>query len=215
MSPWKTASRLVGAVLCTLAFAATALADPGNGNGDENGNGVGIGIGGTPPGQELNAQPPTGSAEPPAEAPAAAAAAAEAKQANGDRKDERQAAKDERKAAKDGRKAAKTDNQPPKAQPQRAAKKPKPDKTRDDATPASSPGRSAEAHHHVIVCHRTGSDSNPYVVINIPLTAWRSGHSRHGDVLLKDPASRPGAKDGLTKDACEAPAGTLAQATRR
>ncbi len=75
-----------------------------------------------------------------------------------------------------------------------------------------SKGQSALAHHHVIVCHRTGSDSNPYVVINIPLTAWTNAHSpetgshpvlngRH-DILLKDPASRPGSKDGFTKASC-------------
>jgi hypothetical protein len=75
---------------------------------------------------------------------------------------------------------------------------------------SSAGGRSAEAHHHVIVCHRTGSASNPYVVINIPLTAWHEGHSKHpaidgrSDILLKDPASRPGSKDGFTKSACAA-----------
>lgn len=73
-----------------------------------------------------------------------------------------------------------------------------------------------EAHHHVIVCHRTGSETNPYVVINIPWTAWSEAHSpdtgshpdlngRH-DIMLKDPASRPGSKDGFTKDACESAA---------
>jgi hypothetical protein len=209
MSPWKTASRLVGAVLCTLAFAATAPADPGNGNGDENGNGVGIGIGGTPPGHQENNESPAASAQPPAQAPAAAAAAAvTAKQT-------KQANKEARKEArKDERQAVKVEKRPPKSQSQGAARKAsKEEQTRDDATPTSSRGRSAEAHHHVIVCHRTGSESNPYVVINIPLTAWQAGHSRHGDILLKDPASRPGSKDGLTKENCESPAGTTAQAT--
>jgi hypothetical protein len=89
------------------------------------------------------------------------------------------------------------------------------------ATP--SLGRSAEAHHHVIICHRTGSDSNPYVVINIPTTAWNEAHSdttgshpdkngRH-DLMLKDPASGPGAKDGFTKQSsCGAPAVTTVTA---
>ena len=77
-------------------------------------------------------------------------------------------------------------------------------------------GRSAEAHHHVIVCHRTGSDSNPYVVINIPMTAWTEAHSPdtgshptlngRDDILLKDPASGPGTKDGFTKGDCGQPA---------
>lgn len=70
----------------------------------------------------------------------------------------------------------------------------------------------SDAHHHVIVCHRTGSDSNPYVVINIPWTAWSEAHSSEtgshptlngrDDILLQDPASRPGSKDGFTKGDC-------------
>ncbi len=78
------------------------------------------------------------------------------------------------------------------------------------ATP--SKGQSADAHHHVIICHRTGSISNPYVVINIPYTAWLHAHSdstgshpdlnKNHDIMLKDPASRPGSKDGFTKAAC-------------
>ena len=83
---------------------------------------------------------------------------------------------------------------------------------------ALAQGRSDEAHHHVIICHRTGSDSNPYVVINIPMTAWSEAHdpgSSHAhpplngrvDIMLKDPASRPGSKDGFTKEDCEAAGG--------
>jgi hypothetical protein len=73
--------------------------------------------------------------------------------------------------------------------------------------------RSEDAHHHVIVCHRTGSSSNPYVVINIPWTAWSEAHSPGSghahpaldsrvDKLLADPASRPGGKDGFSKADC-------------
>jgi hypothetical protein len=79
---------------------------------------------------------------------------------------------------------------------------------------ALAQGRSEDAHHHVIVCHRTGSESNPYVVINIPFTAWTEAHSPDSshahpplngrvDILLQDPASGPGSKDGFTKDDCE------------
>lgn len=70
-------------------------------------------------------------------------------------------------------------------------------------------GRSTQAHHHVIVCHATGSASNPYVVINIPMTAWTSAHDRHQDgrdFILKDPASRTGTKDGFSKADCVQPA---------
>jgi hypothetical protein len=71
-------------------------------------------------------------------------------------------------------------------------------------------GRSADAHHHIIICHATGSASNPFVVINIPMTAWTNAHDVHQDgrdFILKDPASRPGSKDGFTKENCEAQGG--------
>jgi hypothetical protein len=66
---------------------------------------------------------------------------------------------------------------------------------------AASKGRGHEktAHHKVIICHRTGSATNPYVVINVSINAWQNGHTRHpaldgrSDVLLQDPAS-PGEK---------------------
>src|SRR5947208_1919913 len=60
-------------------------------------------------------------------------------------------------------------------------------------------GHEKTAHHKVIICHRTGSATNPYVVINISINAWQNGHSKHpaidgrSDILLKDPAS-PGEK---------------------
>lgn len=67
-------------------------------------------------------------------------------------------------------------------------------------------GRSAQAQDHVIICHRTGSDTNPYVVINIPKTAWEEAHSdvtgKHPplgdplrkDILLADADVNPGSK---------------------
>ncbi len=66
---------------------------------------------------------------------------------------------------------------------------------------AASIGRGHEktAQHKVIICHRTGSATNPYVAINISINAWLNGHSKHpaldgrDDILLKDPAS-PGEK---------------------
>jgi hypothetical protein len=78
---------------------------------------------------------------------------------------------------------------------------------------AAAQGRSGEAHEHVIICHRTGSESNPYVVINIASTAWNEAHdpaSSHAhpplngrtDIFLAV-ASGPGTKDGFTADDCE------------
>jgi len=66
---------------------------------------------------------------------------------------------------------------------------------------ASTKGKGHEktAHHKVIICHRTGSATNPYVVINVSINAWLNGHTKHpaldgrSDILLKDPAS-PGEK---------------------
>jgi hypothetical protein len=73
-----------------------------------------------------------------------------------------------------------------------------------------SQGNSEIAHQHVIICHRTGSASNPYVVINISLSAWHEGHATHppksgrSDILLKGPEGvSPGDKQGFTKAACE------------
>ena len=51
----------------------------------------------------------------------------------------------------------------------------------------------------MIICHRTGSATNPYVVINVSIRAWQHGHQTHpalngrNDILLKDPAA-PGEK---------------------
>src|SRR5206468_1800789 len=75
---------------------------------------------------------------------------------------------------------------------------------------AASKGRGHEktAQHKVIICHRTGSATNPYVVINISINAWQNGHTRHpardgrSDILLQDPAS-PGEKG----DASQCPGG--------
>ena len=66
---------------------------------------------------------------------------------------------------------------------------------------AASKGRGHEktAQHKVIICHRTGSATNPYVAINVSINAWLNGHSKHpaldgrSDILLQDPAS-PGEK---------------------
>ncbi|MGB2875653.1 MAG: hypothetical protein WBB76_09310, partial [Gaiellaceae bacterium] len=50
-------------------------------------------------------------------------------------------------------------------------------------------GHEKTAHHKVIICHRTGSATHPYVVINVSINGWLHGHQKHGDILLKDPAS--------------------------
>jgi hypothetical protein len=199
MRPVRTLIRAVGLGLCAVVFAGSALADPGNGNGNGNGNG------GTPPGQEKKAEQPA-----PAPAPAAVPAPAQHVAAPG------QAKKAEKSTAKAAEKskhksAAKAEHKT-KHSVKVERKSEHKSEQKSEPKASASKGRSAEAHHHVIICHRTGSDSNPYVVINIPWTAWSEAHSPdtgahpdlHGrhDIMLKDPASRPGSKDGFTKSSC-------------
>jgi hypothetical protein len=75
---------------------------------------------------------------------------------------------------------------------------------------SSANGNSAVAYTHVIICHRTGSASNPYVVINISLSGWLHGHSTHpdldgrSDIVLKMGAA-PGEK--MPESACGGHAG--------
>jgi outer membrane biosynthesis protein TonB len=93
------------------------------------------------------------------------------------------------------------------------AEKPKQDHAHEHGEqPASKPARSQSshgnstvAHTHVIICHRTGSAKNPYVVINISKSAWLEGHTTHpvlnghSDILLKEGAT-PGEK--MPRSAC-------------
>src|SRR2546430_10220264 len=86
------------------------------------------------------------------------------------------------------------------------------------STFASTKGKGHEktAHHKVIICHRTGSATNPYVVFNVSINAWLNGHTKHpaldgrSDILLKDPAS-PGEK--LDAAQCGASTTTTTTAT--
>jgi hypothetical protein len=216
MRPVKTLTRAAGIGFCAVLFAGSALADPGNGNG--NGNG------GTPPGQEKKAEQPAPAPAAPAATPAPPARVAAPDQAKKAEKAAAKAAvKHEQKAAvkvavkheqKVAAKAAVKHEH--RAAAKVAAKVAVKTAVKSEPKATQSKGRSAEAHHHVIICHRTGSASNPYVVINIPWTAWSEAHSpdtgahpdrdgRH-DIMLKDPASRPGSKDGFSKDGCEAAA---------
>jgi hypothetical protein len=183
-----TLSRAAGLGLCVVAFSGTALADPGNGNGN--------GPEATPPGQEQKAETPAAAAPAPAQAPAPQSAQGQEKKA----------------ANAPAAKPAKAKPAKPASAPGQAKKAEKQAEHKPAKASSESNGKSADAHHHVIICHRTGSLSNPYVVINIPWTAWTHGHTTHpakngnADKILKDPASRPGSKDGFTKADCGAPA---------
>jgi hypothetical protein len=81
-------------------------------------------------------------------------------------------------------------------------------------------GHAKTAHHKVIICHRTGSATNPYVVINVSINAWLNGHTKHpaldgrSDILLKDPAA-PGEKlDAAQCGAKATPTASVQGATR-
>ena len=213
----KTLARAAGLGLCVAALSGSALADPGNGNGN--------GPATTPPGQEKKAETP---APAPAVAPAPAPAPAPQAAHGQEQKAENQAEQAAKKAApepaakstasKSTAAKAAAPGQAKKAEKQAERSQRKADLSASKAakagTPSTSRSQSANAHHHVIICHRTGSDSNPYVVINIPYTAWMHAHShttgshpdKNGreDKLLKDPASGPGSKDGFTKANCGA-----------
>ena len=186
----------LAAVLC-LAFVGTALADNGKQPSDPPGKS------GDAPGQEKKADQPAPQQAPAQPQPIAAAPPDQTK-ATG-QKAEKQ-------------KPAKT-SKPAKAEKPAQSERPQAQPAAVGTAQSSGQGRSDEAHHHVIICHRTGSDSNPYVVINIPLTAWHGGHTTHPirnerkDILLKDPASRPGSKDGFTKEDCESAAGVTSTPT--
>jgi hypothetical protein len=88
------------------------------------------------------------------------------------------------------------------------------------STFASTKGKGHEktAHHKVIICHRTGSATNPYVVINVSINAWLNGHSKHpaldgrSDILLKDPAS-PGEKMDAAQCGAQQPTTATTTAT--
>jgi hypothetical protein len=260
MTLFKTLTRAAGLGLCVVAFAGTAVADPGNGNS---------GPASTPAGQEKKAEKAAPQATAQAEAKADVQASAEVEATAETKSETKAAAAPEQQASAPGQaKKAETQTEvgaqastkqqavtsaagksaeakakaevkatvhatvhaksvvqvqsaKPATPPGQAKKLEQQPVQAQTHASSSSLGRSAEAHHHVIICHRTGSNSNPYVVINIPTTAWNEAHSdttgshpdkngRH-DVMLKDPASGPGAKDGFTKQSsCGAPAVTTA-----
>jgi hypothetical protein len=212
MTYLKTLARVAGLGLCVVALSGTALADPGNGNGN--------GPATTPPGQEQKAETPAASV--PIQAPASQAGAGQ------EQKAENQAQQAVKKAeSRPAVKATAAKSTAAKAAARGQAKQAEKRAEKAESKPAKATqsvnSQSANAHHHVIVCHRTGSESNPYVVINIPYTAWTHAHSdttgshpdKNGraDKLLKDPASRPGSKDGFTKASCGAPVAPATQVT--
>lgn len=169
MTLLTTLTRTAGLGLCVVAFAGTALADPGNGNGPAV----------TPPGQEKKAE--TTAAPAPAAAPAAAP-----ENKGQEKKAEQQQAKADRKADKATPKpatapAAASKGQAKKAE-QAAPKAAKPATTSGSykATSSGTDLKQGMSHKHTI-CHATGSESNPYVRITPSVSGVYNGHIGHQD----------------------------------
>ena len=210
------------AALSVLALSGAALADNGGGSNGSNGTPPGqTGSTGTPPGQtgspgngnpnpsqgnpnpgQGNPNPSQGNPNPsqgnpnPSQGTPAQPAGNPAQPAAAD-KGKSEEAKAEHKKPKPAKPASKGKSEAAKAASH----------GKSEAAKSASHGKSAEAQHKVIICHATGSASNPYVVLNISVRGWLNGHkAKHpDDKLLKDPAS-PGEK-GPDKSVCGQPAG--------
>ena len=168
---------VAAACAATTLLAGAALA--GNPNASQSGNGKSPAKGGTPPGQAKKGTTGHG---------------------NGHAKG---------KAKQSGRTAAKATHPAHPAHPAHPVHPltPMPQGSVHSQSPPSRPafaatkgrGHEKTAGHKVIICHRTGSSTNPYVVINISINGWLNGHTKHpplngnDDILLQDPAS-PGEK---------------------
>jgi hypothetical protein len=172
------------ALAATTLLAGTALA--GNPNASGSGNGNSPGKGGTPPGQAKKGTPAQGNGH-------ASNGKAHAK------------AKGKTKHANKASRAHPVHPSHP-AKPSHSSQAHGQSASHKPAFAATKgKGHEKTAGHKVIICHRTGSATNPYVQINISINAWLNGHSKHpaldgrDDILLKDPAS-PGEK--LPDSAC-------------
>jgi hypothetical protein len=75
------------------------------------------------------------------------------------------------------------------AKPQKPKPEAKPRTGGSPPTPAADErSRAATAHSKVLICHATGSATNPYVLISVSVNAWSkgSGHGAHADDVFVD-----------------------------
>ena len=199
MRPFTTVTRAAGLALCAAVFAGSALADPGNGNG--NGNG------GTPPGQERKAEQQAPAAPPattPAAAPATAPQATPPGQAKKAEKTEAKGAA-KAKAAEQGSQAKTEAKAKAKARAEAKKQAGRPAKASSSGsyknTSSGTDRKKGMSHKHTI-CHATGSESNPYVVITPSVSGVYHGHMDHqGDEDIIPPFTYKGVQYSQNWDA--------------
>lgn len=167
-----------------LVLAGTALAGPGGGSGN--------GPPATPPGQEKKAEP----AQPatPAQPAGNLAQPAQAKSQAAEKKAEAKSHGQAKKAEK-----AKSESQ---GKSNESHGKKLGHAKQDEVKTQSEHENQGVPHERVTLCHATGSETNPYVVITVSVRAWQkkdgtpSGHNVHqddGDFVVPV---------GTTKDQC-------------
>lgn len=194
--PWSLATGLALTLACATFAGAAFAGNAGPPPGQENAT--------TPPGNSENTpaaqnQPapapqsaPQAQANVQAEPAPAPASSGKSANAPGQTKTEKAASPSKGKSASapGHRKTGKA------ATPPRGKSETPRAQTRSDRpqTTSQGDGRLRTAGRKVLICHATGSESNPYVVISVSVNALKSGHDQLGtrEAVLAPNATQPG-----------------------